>query len=99
MRGPNGKHVIRITMDEYIKWQSWDEWPEREDNPPLTVETLFWYDGQEYMVTRIGHRYAIVTQPAFKEVISNENFKDLLEMPFLNGKSFRALIREFLFEE
>ena len=33
----------KITWDDYTKWQRWDEWPERVDNPPLTVETTFWY--------------------------------------------------------
>ena len=41
MYGPGGNRVSKMTIDEYIKWQRWDEWPERADNPPLTVETVF----------------------------------------------------------
>ena len=99
MLGPNGNHVINLTMEEYIKWQSWDEWPERSDTPPLTVETPFWYKNKEYMVTRLQDDYVIVSQPDFQSVISNKNFKQLLEMPFIDGKSFRELISEFLFED
>ena len=43
INGPGGNRVSKMTIDEYIKWQRWDEWPERADNPPLTVETVFWY--------------------------------------------------------
>ncbi len=100
MHGQNGKqHTSKMTMKEYAKWQSWDEWPERKNDPPLTVETTFWYEGKEYMVTRLRKEYVIVSQPDFKEVISNKNFKNLLEMPFISGKSFHDLIEEFLFEE
>ena len=41
MQEPNGNHVRKLTMEEYAKWQGWDEWPERADDPPLTVETSF----------------------------------------------------------
>ncbi len=99
MLGPNGNHVIKMTMDEYADWQRWSEWPERADNPPLTVETPFWYKGKEYMVTSLSQRYVIVFQPDFSEVIGNDNFIDLLKMPFDEGKSFKELIGEFLFED
>ena len=98
MHGPNGNHVSKLNMEEYAKWQSWDEWPERADDPPLTVETSFWYKNREYMVTSLKGEYIIVTQPEFKEVISSGNFKELLEMPFIDGKSFHELIDEFMFE-
>ena len=32
MHGPGGNRVSKMTIDEYIKWQRWDEWPERADN-------------------------------------------------------------------
>ena len=98
MHGTNGNPVSKLTMEEYAKWQRWNEWPERKDDPPLTVETSFWYQNQEYMVTSLRHVFVIVTQPDFTEVISNKNFKDLLEMPFIEGKSFHEMIGEFLFE-
>ncbi|MBP5491438.1 MAG: hypothetical protein J6Y08_01200 [Clostridiales bacterium] len=98
MCGQNGNHLVNLTIEEFARWQRWDEWPERADNPPLTVETSFWYRGKEYMVTSLYGRYVIVSQPDFEEVISNENFKDLLDMVFSDGKSFSELIGEFLFE-
>ena len=98
MHGQDGKRVVSMTWDDYIKWQRWEEWPERLNNPPLTVETSFWYKGKEYMVTSIKGDYLIVTQPDFGEVISNKNFLDLLNMPFDNEKSFKELIGEFIFE-
>ena len=99
MLGPNGKHAIKLTKDEFAKWQGWDEWPERIDDPPLTMETSFWYQYNEYMITSLRNEYMIVTQPDFREVIRNKNFKALLEMPFIDGKSFYALIGDFLFED
>ena len=99
MLGPDGKNVTKMTMEEYADWQGWNDWPDRADNPPLTVETVFWYKGKEYMVTSLHDEYVIVSQPQFAEVISNKNFKDLLEMPFDGEKSFSELIDEFLFEE
>ena len=99
MLGPNGNHVTKLSMEEYAKWQSWDERPERAGDPPLTVETPFWYQSKEYMVTSLRGEYVIVTQPDFKTVISNRNFKELLEMPFIDNKSFRDLIDDFLFED
>lgn len=98
MHGPNGKHVTKITWDEFVKWQRWAEWPERSDNPPLTVETTFWYKEKEYMVTSLRGEYVIVTQPDFTEIICNKNFLTLLNMPFDNQKSFKELIGEFQFE-
>jgi hypothetical protein len=88
-----------MTWKEYVEWQRWDEWPEKSDNPPLTVETSFWYNGQEYMVTSINGVYAIVKQPDFEIVISNSNFIELLNMVFLEEKSFEELLPELLFEE
>jgi hypothetical protein len=100
MHGPNGKHITNnMTWKEYVEWQRWDEWPEKSDNPPLTVETSFWYNGQEYMVTSINGVYAIVKQPDFEIVISNSNFIELLNMVFLEEKSFKELLPELLFEE
>lgn len=100
MYGPNGNHVINnMTWEEYSKWQRWDEWPEKNENPPLTVETTFWYNNQEYMVTSLKGQYVIVMQPDFEIVISNNNFVELLNMDFIEGKSFKELLPELLFEE
>ena len=68
------------------------------DSLPLTVETAFWYEGKQYMVTAADKQYLIVGQPGFGTVISNDSFIGLLTMPFFNGKSFKELINNFLFE-
>jgi hypothetical protein len=100
MHGPNGNHVTNnMTWEEYAKWQRWDEWSERSDDPPLTVETSFWYNSHEFMVTNLNGEYAIVKQPDFETVISNSNFIELLNMDFMDGKSFKVLLPELLFED
>ena len=100
MHGKDGnQETSNMTWDEYTKWQRWDEWPECADNPPLTVETSFWYENQEYMVTKLCDDYAIVLQPEFEIIISNKNFIDLLEMAFRHGKSFKELLPKLFFEK
>ncbi len=98
MYGPNGKLISKITWEEYTKWQRWDEFPERVDNPPLTVETYFLFNNQEYLVTSLDGQYVIVTMPDFKKLITNNNFLELLTTTFKDGKSFKELINDFLFE-
>lgn len=93
-RGPNGNIVSKLTWEEYGQWQRWDEYPERKEDPPLTVETSFWYKNKEYMVTSLRHEYVIIIQPSFEEVISNKNFITLLNMPFIDGKSFKELLTD-----
>lgn len=97
MLGQDGNQKSKMTWNEYMTWQSWDEWPERKDNPPLTVETVFWYKDSEYMVTSLQHEYVIVKQPEFLIIIANTNLINLLTMPFIDGKSFKELMPEFLF--
>lgn len=98
MPGRDGKTVINMSWDEYTRWQRWDEWPERANNPPLTVETTFWYQNKEYLVTSLRNEYVIVSQPDFDEIICSDNFISLLNMPFIGNQSFKDLICEFLFE-
>ena len=98
MSGEDDKVLNKLTWEEYTDWQGWDEWPELSEAPPLTVETPFWYKGKEYMVTSLRYEYVIVTMPEFEEVICNKNFLALLNMPFMDGKSFKELMDEFLFE-
>ncbi len=98
MRGPDGKIVNKLNWDQYTLWQRWDEYPERKNNPPLTVETTFWYDEEKYTVTSINEKYVIVKQPSFEEVISSDNFLELVNKPFFKGKTFKELIDDFWFE-
>ena len=100
MLGPDGKtEVNRLSWEEYGKWQRWDEWPERADNPPLTVETVFWYKDKSYIVTTLNHQYVILEFPEWNEVLRSDNFLELLDIPYWDGKSFKEKINEFLFEE
>lgn len=98
MFGPNGKPVIKLTWEQYKEWQRWDEWPERSDNPPLTVETVFWYEDEQYMVTSLNNEYVIVTLPDFSEKLRSKNLLFLLELPLFNGKSFKESVNDFFFE-
>ena len=98
MFGPNGKPVIKLAWEQYKEWQRWDEWPERMDNPPLTVETVFWYENEQYMVTASNNEYVIVSLPDFNEKIHSKNLISLLELPLFDSNSFKELICEFFFE-
>lgn len=40
----------KMTWQEFQVWQRWDEFPERSDNPPLTVDPCFFYEGKEYYI-------------------------------------------------
>ena len=51
MYGPDGKNVIKITWDEFKRYQRWDEFPEYENNPPMTDDFMFWYNGKKYFCT------------------------------------------------
>lgn len=99
MRGPNGKTVNKLSWEEYMVWQRWDEWPELADNPPLTVETVFWYKEKSYIVTSLNKQFVILEFPEWVEVIKSENLLKLLNIPFLEGKSFKERIDELFFEE
>lgn len=99
MYGPDGKiELNKMTWDEYAKWQRWDEWPERKDNPPLTVETVFWYKEKSYIITSLNKQYVILEYPEWTEVLKKDNFLELLNTPFLEGKSFKERINDLGFE-
>ena len=98
MYGPNGKTVKKISWSDFKHWQRWDEWTERIDNPPLTTEMVFWYENKQYMITTLQSKYVIVSLPEFNEIISNNNFLELLNTTFINGHTFKELLSELLFE-
>ena len=50
MRGPNCEFIKTLTREEYGRRQHRDEYPERQDAPPLTAETSFWFKGREQLV-------------------------------------------------
>ena len=99
MLGPDGKTVTKMTWDEFSLYQRWDEFPERVDDPPLTVETIFWFEGTKYMITKINKKYVIVESESFAEIKSSDNFIELLTNDFISGKSFKELLPDILVED
>ena len=41
--GPDGKIVSKMSWKRFEEYQRWDEFPERKDDPPMTVDFAFWY--------------------------------------------------------
>ena len=48
MFGPDGKEVTKMTWSRFMEYQRWDEFTERTDNPPNTVDFAFLYQGKKY---------------------------------------------------
>lgn len=48
--GPDGKDVEKMTWDEFIRYQRWDEFPELSDDPPMTDDFAFWLHGKNITV-------------------------------------------------
>lgn len=99
MLGPDGRTVTKMSWEEFTSFQRWDEFPEKTGNPPLTVETIFWYNGTKYMITKLDQRYVIVESDSFDEIKSSINFIDLLTSEFISGKSFKELLPDILVED
>ena len=97
--GYKNKNLIKINWEQFQTWQRWDEFPERSDNPPMTVDMTFLYMGKIYYLDGINQEYAILTD-AWEVVVSDSNFLRVLCKPveIWEGKSFKELIAEFLFE-
>ena len=60
MFGPDGKEVTKMTWSRFMEYQRWDEFPERTDNPPMTVDFAFWYQGKKYYCTGEDYGHVIV---------------------------------------
>ena len=90
----NGKRSMdKMTWDEFQAWQRWDEFPERADNPPMTVDVMFFYEGHEYYIVLDYGRFHIYTED-WNEIYSHENFLKLLTTPvkLFHDKSFSESI-------
>jgi hypothetical protein len=94
-----------MTWEEFTKWQSWDEFPELSENPPLTVDVIFFYDGKKYQADHMPRNCATKENPEgyyvwettdgdFKPLARCDKFIDVLNAPVLNGKSFKERIEE-----
>ena len=97
MFGPDGKPVTKMIWQEFTAWQSWDEFPERATDPPLTQDCVFWLRGRQYIITGVGGGKAILTYPEWETVAASKNLLQLLTEPVWQGKSFKDLLTEILF--
>ena len=86
-----------MNWKEFETWQRWDEFPERIDNPPMTVDFSFEYGGKKYFVAGINQEYQILDSN-WNTIVSNTNFKELLLAPIWEGKSFKDVIEYIKFE-
>ena len=89
------KYMEKMTWKEFQEWQRWDEFPERFDDPPMTVDFRIFYEGNEYYIVYDYGQYHIYTRD-WKAIYSNENLLKLLTTPidFFHGKSFETAIDE-----
>lgn len=94
--GPDGKQVSKMTREQFEKYQRWDEFPEREGNPPMTTDFAFWYKGNKYYCT--GEDFGnIIVDEAWDRLAYDKNFLTLLETPIFDGKSFFDCIEDIQF--
>lgn len=96
----NGKRSIaKMTWLEFAEWQRWDEFPEKADSPPLTVDVMFFYDGNTYFIDESYGQYHIRDEE-WNPINSNKNLLTLLASPIrlFNDKSFRDIISEIDFD-
>lgn len=94
--GKNGKALVKVNWEEFQKWQCWDEYPERADDPPMVEDMDFFYNDKEYYLDAIRDGYAVLTSE-WEELLYDENFLKLLTKPLFNDRSFKELIEQFLF--
>lgn len=97
--GSKNKNLVNITWSQFQAWQRWDKYPERNDNPPMTVDMTFWYQTKLYYLDCIDHEYAILTED-WKPLAKDSNFLRLLHKPIKqwHDKSFYELINQLLFK-
>lgn len=96
----NGKRsTVKMTWQEFQEWQSWDEFPELANNPPLTVDVMFFYKENKYYIVGDYGQYHFYDE-SWKAKYSNKNFLKLLTTPIdlFHGKSFRTVISELDFD-
>ncbi|GEM_PF-1250961 len=96
--GHRNENLIKITWNQFQEWQRWDEFRDRSDNPPMTVDMTFFYLDRMFHLDMINHEYVILTAD-WKTIAANKNFLKLVNSPIeeWNGKSFHDLVEEFLF--
>ena len=98
MFGPDGKNVNKMSWEQFAKYQRWDEFSERTDDPPMTVDFMFWKDEKKYYCTGEDYGFVIVDAD-WNRVAFNKSFLKLLETPAWDGRSFKDCIDDLLFAE
>ncbi|MCM1277338.1 MAG: hypothetical protein NC299_18595 [Lachnospiraceae bacterium] len=96
----NGKRCTgKMTWLEFTEWQRWDEFPERTNDPPMTVDVMFFYEGNEYYIADDYGQYHFYTKD-WTSVYADENFLKLLTTPIdlFHGKSFEMAIGDLDFD-
>jgi len=91
--------TAKMTWQEFTEWQRWDEFPEKSNNPPMTVDVMFFYNGNTYFIDESYGQYHILDKD-WKPISSNKNLLTLLTSPvhMFNNKSFRDTISEIDFD-
>lgn len=91
--------TIKVTWQEFQAWQRWDEFPERADDPPLTVDMMFFYEGNAYFINGYNYDYALLDEDWIPKY-THKNFLKLLTTPIdlFHGKSFKDVIGELDFD-
>ena len=99
MFGPDGKEVTKMTWSRFMEYQRWDEFPERTDNPPMTVDVMFFYRGNTYFIEESYGQYHIRDED-WNPISSNKNLLTLLttSAPLFKDKSFRDTINQIDFD-
>lgn len=94
--GPDGRATSKMTWEQFTSYERWDEFPERADNPPMTVDFAFWYQNRKFYCTGEDYGYVIVDD-SWNRLAYDRNFLRLLEQPVLDGQSFYDSIDDILF--
>lgn len=95
--GKSGEPLVRVNWEQFQKWQAWDEYPERADDPPMTEDMAFYYDGNKYYLDGCSkYGYSILTAD-WEEIAFDKNLLTLLTKPVFGNESFRDKIESFLF--
>lgn len=96
----NGKRsTAKMTWKEFAKWQRWDEFPEKADNPPMTVDVLFFYKEKPYFIDSFCGKYHIFDKD-WNSISSSENLLTLLTSPIhlFDDRSFQDIIHQIDFD-
>ena len=98
MYGPDGKSVIKMTWESFEKYQRWNEFPELEENPPMTDDFMFWYKGEKYFCA--GEDYGhIITDADWNRLAYNKNFLELLLTPIMQHTYHKILKMQLYFRD